>query len=219
MNCEAIMNTFKNKTTMSKTKLLYIAIISLLFILQACKRDTDCGDLSDVITNYNIADSNKAKIPYTGTDTLVFVSDANDTAVLIGQGKNTYYQIVTKGLSSGDCPRTSVEKYENVDMNFEGKTTNTFAKTIQYKLFTDKENDNDEALQITYNGKLTYSQLNASNDESNYSNYIINGNVFKGVKLINIKTFPFDTTTSIVFNHKYGILKIINKSYNLTRLF
>ncbi|NDC31090.1 MAG: hypothetical protein EBZ58_09195, partial [Bacteroidetes bacterium] len=122
MNCEAIMNTFKNKTTMSKTKLLYIAIISLLFILQACKRDTDCGDLSDVITNYNIADSNKAKIPYTGTDTLVFVSDANDTAVLIGQGKNTYYQIVTKGLSSGDCPRTSVEKYENVDMNFIGNS-------------------------------------------------------------------------------------------------
>ncbi|NDC31272.1 MAG: hypothetical protein EBZ58_10125, partial [Bacteroidetes bacterium] len=60
-----------------KTKLLYISIISLLFIIQACKRtEPDCGDLSDVITNYNISDADKAKIPYTGKDTLVFISDA-----------------------------------------------------------------------------------------------------------------------------------------------
>jgi hypothetical protein len=103
-----------------KTKLLYSTIISLLFIIQACKRtEPDCGDLSDIITNYNIADSNKAKIPYTGTDTLVFVSNTGDTATLIGQGKNTHYESVKSNISGGDCPRSSVLNYQNIEINFE----------------------------------------------------------------------------------------------------
>jgi len=217
MNCEAIMNTFKNKTTMSKTKLLYIAIISLLFILQACKRDTDCGDLSDVITNYNIADSNKAKIPYTGTDTLVFVSDANDTAVLIGQGKNTYYQIVTKGLSSGDCPRSSVEKYETIEYYYKSVNLNL----PYFKFITDLYDD--------FGGKpsTTNISININNYEISHSSfdYISSINIAEDSIQINSKYiegiyWEFGSNKKTLFNFKYGLLKFQynNKEWKLNEM-
>jgi hypothetical protein len=107
-----------------KTKLLYSSLISLLFIIQACKRtEPDCGDLSDVITNYNIADSNKANIPYTGTDTLVFISEAGDTVTLFGQGKDAYYASVRRSIKGGDCPRTGIENYENIKYLYNSNDT------------------------------------------------------------------------------------------------
>jgi hypothetical protein len=116
-----------------KTKLLYITIISLLFIIQACKRtEPDCGDLSDVITNYNISDADKAKIPYTGTDTLVFISDAGDTSILIGQGRNSSYETKKYNISGGDCPKNGISNYQNININF--ISNSTFFSTLNYRI-------------------------------------------------------------------------------------
>jgi hypothetical protein len=69
-----------NYTIIIKLKLL--SIITIIMLTQSCSKDNNCGDTSDVINNYIIEDSNKAKMPYTGTDTLVFISDKGDTATL-----------------------------------------------------------------------------------------------------------------------------------------
>lgn len=185
-----------------KTKLLYISIISLLFILQACKRtEPDCGDLSDVITNYNIADSNKAKIPYTGKDTLVFISDAGDTSTLIGQGKKTNYESVRTNISGGDCPRAGIDNYENIDMSFIGNLF-TFSKiyfrintTDFYKnTLTGFEIKCNETFRVGSTLERVYFFLPISDS------IFINNNYVKGKYI--------DDNKSLLYNLNIGILKI-----------
>jgi hypothetical protein len=192
-----------------KSKLLYISIISLLFIIQACKRtEPDCGDLSDVITNYNIADSNKAKIPYIGTDTLVFISDAGDTATLIGQGKNTHYESVRRNISGGDCPRSSVTRYENIDINYSGDDT-----TINAINFNLRGIDNSfpyNSIRIFINGTSysdysTIEYFDAKNP--NQDSLFINNKYQYGLYMSN---------NIILFNLKLGILKI--KDYRKSKI-
>ena len=116
----------------SGSQLLYISIICILSLCSCKRNDTSCGDLSDVIINYNISDGDKAKIPYTGTDTFVFISDAGDTATLIGQGKNTHYETVRSNISGGDCPRNGISNYDNINIDFIGNSI--FFSTLNYRI-------------------------------------------------------------------------------------
>ncbi len=189
------------------TKLLYITIFSFL-LLQACKlKEPDCGDLSDVITNYNIADSNKAKIPYTGTDTLVFVSNTGDTATLIGQGKNTQYESVRSSIKGGDCPRTGIENYENNKYVYNSNDTSIIQ--IYYLAFMRNGNlisspPSYNSLRIAINGINFFDgDITDVNNEKFYTDSIfIKGKYFKGLYIDDIK--------SVLYNYKYGILKIKN---------
>ncbi len=183
---------------MSNTKLFFITIFNLLFILQACKlKETDCGDLSDVITNYNISDADKAKIPYTGTDTLVFISDANDTASLIGQGKNTYYDSDRRSIRGGDCPRTGIINYEGLSIIFNSsnaKLLNMNFKLIQYE-------DNPYVRFLVNNNEIALTNIPylksvfIPNDSIIINNKYITG-VYMGYK-----------TNIAVFNFNYGVIK------------
>ena len=196
-----------------KTKLLYISIISLLFIVQACKRsETDCGDLSDVITNYNISDADKAKIPYTGADTLVFISDANDTATLIGQGKNTHYESVRNSLNgNGDCPKYEVIKYENIDINFISNN-DTLITSIYYKVYHPIHDVNYTFINLYLNTKGL----------SSYPFELLNNKVFEDSVLVKnkyIKGYYIDSNRSqVLYNYQKGIIKFIeftNKSWTI----
>lgn len=182
-----------------KTKLLYISIISLLFIIQACKRtEPDCGDLSDVITNYNISDADKAKIPYTGTDTLVFISDANDTATLIGQGKNSYYETIKTNISGGDCPRTKVDKNETIDIEYSGN--NNDLHTIKYNIHNSKDKTSIEYYINNIYGQDYPYYLNTT---SFYIDSVaIHGKYFRGTSII------LPDVLNAVYNYNYGFLKI-----------
>ena len=185
-----------------KTKLLYSTIISLLFIIQACKRtEPDCGDLSDIITNYNIADSNKAKIPYTGTDTLVFVSNTGDTATLIGQGKNTHYESVKSNISGGDCPRSSVLNYQNIEINFESPN-DTNLTTIFLKVNRPINAVNYTYLKLFLNTKGLSSfplELLKNYDDS----VLINKEYIKGYYIDSNKN-------QVLYNYQKGIIKLID---------
>jgi hypothetical protein len=182
-----------------KTKLIYISIISLLFILQACKPSVpDCGDLSDVITNYNIPDSNKAKIPYIGKDTLVFISDAGDTATLIGQGKNTHYESVRSNISGGDCPRTGITNYENVEYNFK----NTL---LLLKLNIDESQPINK---ISYTS-LSFYINDRKTTERTYEFIINSATQNDSIKIFN-RYFTgkyIDLNNTLLFSFEIGILK------------
>ncbi len=182
-----------------KSKLLYITIINLLFITQACKRsETDCGDLSDVITNYNISDADKAKIPYTGTDTLVFISDANDTATLIGQGKNIHIETLRNSLKGGDCPRTKVDKNETIDIIYSGNNKDLY--NIKYGL-----DGNSEKTQLvcTINNISHGDYPYYLNNEAFYIDTVrLNNKLYYGTT-INIKNVIYG-----LYNWQYGFTKI-----------
>jgi hypothetical protein len=72
-----------------KFKIVKSAI--LFAIITSCSKDPGpCGGQK---TYYYLSEKDKAKVPYTGTDTLVFVSNTNDTAVCVGQGKKQFFTV------------------------------------------------------------------------------------------------------------------------------
>ena len=62
-----------------------LIVLCLIATTFACgDKDDGCGERKDAY--YYLSADAKSKIPYTGTDTLVFVSNTGDTARCIGQG-------------------------------------------------------------------------------------------------------------------------------------
>lgn len=187
-----------------KTKLLYIVIICLQFIYSCKRTETSCGDLSDVNTYYNISAADKAKIPYTGTDTLVFISDENDTAMIIGMGKLSHYETIRGSISSGDCPRSSVDNFDNIEFNFIG--LNKKFSSLKFKAYMyEKIKPKFPYIEILADGG--YRSLGSFQYSHISDSVIINGNFVVGLYT--------DIDSLISYNNTLGILKI-NKLNNKT---
>ena len=172
------------------------------------KRSNPCDglDLSTVTTTYNVSDADKAKIPYTGTDTLIFKSDAGDTAILYGQGKIDYYITDQKGGGSADCPKTYKYKYENVEVDFTSTNSNLYQ--LSFTAFMNdmggtssgvliKAND----LQICGSG-FDYIDSKINNSEDSI---FLNSIYQKGV-------YIQYSSKSVLFNYTKGILKFIDSN-------
>jgi hypothetical protein len=86
------------KIQLYKTILLCIAFV----FTQSCQKESN-GPCGGNKTYYYLSEIDKAKVPYTGTDTLVFVSNTNDTAVCIGQGKKLFYTAHSFSVNAGEC--------------------------------------------------------------------------------------------------------------------
>ncbi len=184
-----------------KTTTKLLSILLLIILTQSCTKDPSCGDLSDINIYYNIADSNKAKIPYTGNDTLVFISDANDTATLIGQGKKTYYKQVVKGNGYNDCPRNTYYNYENIAIDFIGNDTTI--NLIQFIINSKDLFSEENFIRISINDNQ-YSDF--STLQFIESNKIPDDSIF-----VKISEYEYGYNMGnkiILFNLKYGILKI-----------
>jgi len=175
---------------------------TLLF--QSCRGDSCTPGANDRYISYNIPDSNTAKIPYTGTDTLIFVSDAGDTATLIGQGKNTYYKKKTSVLGcSADCPCLEYASYENVDYVFQGN--NNFIQSLAFKIYMPNNagKPNFTYIAVDLNNinmvqrSFEYVYFNKTPHDSIY----IDGKYYSGVY------FNDNTSKTLLFSISAGILK------------
>jgi len=191
------------KNTILSLSLFFTTLI--LLSLQSCS-DNRCNyGANDRYINYNIPDSNKAKIPYTGTDTLIFVSDVGDTATLIGHGKNTYYKTVTRDLGfSADCPGTEYSRYENVDYEFSGNNPmfdNLILRLYMYEKIVPKHPYLE--VKTTQNFRVLGSFEYSHGSDS----ILLNGSFVNGVFI--------DDASTILFNNTLGILKF-NKINNST---
>ena len=182
-----------------KNLITTITIITTIALLQACKRDdTSCGDQSDIIEIKNITNENKAKIPYTGTDTLVFISNTGDTATLLGKGKNIYYETVNNNLGTNECQRKFIGKYENINFQFNG---NSLLSELLIKYYTNKDEDQILSISEKLNNLLLNSNecsLKYNNNENNYSDSI----------LVNSKYLYGVENRGVFYNANYGILRM-----------
>ncbi|MFZ4798984.1 MAG: hypothetical protein ACOYMA_15895 [Bacteroidia bacterium] len=98
-----------------------LSIFLLVIFNQSCSKDKgSCGGNK---TNYYLSDVDKAKVPYTGTDTLVFVSNINDTAICIGQGKKLFYTSRSFSVNAGECED---DTYYYEAYNYKFKDRNKF---------------------------------------------------------------------------------------------
>lgn len=186
--------------TMKTLKIL--SIISLITFIQSCSKDTKCS-FADTNIYYNLADSNKAKIPYTGTDTLVFISDQGDTATLVGQGKKTYYNTITNNAGTVDCPKIENRNYENVNFEFKNDTSIFFKATFSILKYD----------VLGGYPSTTSIKFNFNNTEIDFSNieYIMSFKSFQDSILLNGKyvggVYLGFNTYNALFNFENGILK------------
>ncbi|MBL4655063.1 MAG: hypothetical protein JKY33_04500 [Bacteroidia bacterium] len=78
-----------------KKYLLFTTVLLLYFGYSSCDR-MECED-----ETYDIPAKYKAAVPYTGDETLTFVNDSGDTALLIGQGRTVLYD--EEYISAEEC--------------------------------------------------------------------------------------------------------------------
>jgi hypothetical protein len=160
-----------------------------------------------MIYTYNVADSNKAKIPYNGTDTLVFVSDKGDTANLYGQTINQFYYKITQNYGTADCQKNYTYKYQNINTSFLGNNLKLYSVSFIAYMNEQLTNPSTNSIKIIINdslfGKSNFEYFNSLTypDDS----VIINGKYEIG----------YNFNNSIFFNFKYGILRIKDSKNNI----
>lgn len=194
-----MINLKQNYNNMKKlTK--FLSIILIIMLTQSCSKDSACKN-SETNIYYNIADSNKTKIPYKGNDTLVFVSDQGDTATFIGQSKKTYYITNSRNNSgNADCQWIENKNYENVDLSFTDIVSES--KKLSISVFSELVNSNImlTSIDIYLDNKLLIGRaFQFIDNEPIGDSVLINGAYLKGVFL--------DSDKTILFNYNQGILK------------
>ena len=166
-------------------------------LCQSCKKDNNCGDTSDVVNNYFISADDKAKIPFKGNDTLVYISDAGDTATLIGEGKNTRTEQKITNISGSDCAKNQIDKKETISIEYNGN--NNELNKILYKI-----SGNNERTLIEYMVNTVYSNdypYYFNSDKFYKDSTLIKSIFYSGVILDNINY-------KALYNFNYGFLKI-----------
>jgi hypothetical protein len=163
----------------------------LSFYLQSCNWGNPCGDdYQSVNTNYFISDANKASIPFRpdGKDTLTYISDAGDTAVLYGVGVAQYTNRVSINRTSNpDCPEYDYGYCENIEYLFEG-------------------NKNKELNSLSFKAYL-WLEDEVTNSYEQLGGFILNGNIKSGLPGYN-KGTP-DYIISVLNNEARYYVKVV----------
>ena len=180
-------------------------------LFYGCKDNSDpCAGHPSLTYRYYLSDSNKAKIPYSnaGFDTLIYISNTNDTAILYGQGKLQYWVSYSQPNSGPDCGNHDYWYYENIEYNF--KSTNVDLNKINFHVYfhdpipggftTPQPPGRSDLMILTCNGSTEIGGTNFTdaNSISYYTkNILINGQLYNGI----------ETENNCVYNYKYGILQ------------
>lgn len=184
---------------LGKTTIHLISILLLVILVQSCSKTDPCPNGQE--NYYNLTDEEKSKIPYTGTDTLVFVSDKGDTVTLIGQGKQQTYKRTTSG-GNPDCQISyNYDNYERIDYNY--LANNPILNNIDFSL---QRYDDNGSFDCILNGfyKFNFGILEA-NDSLRYKDTVIYKN--KTIKCLRMVSYT-DPSTNYYFNYLFGIVKI-----------
>ncbi len=201
--------------------LLFTLLCSITISLSHCKKDKGdpCAGYPSKTNNYYVSDDNKSKIPYTGTDTLVFISDVGDTATLYGQGKQTYMQVLsTYSSNNPDCGNISYWNFEHIVLTFIGSNSaiNKLVYGLSYPFVFQNNNppspiteSNALGFEISSGIGVLISCGSFTSYANNNINYIdsvaINGLTYKGVNLCD--------SSKGLYNYQYGILRFKDASH------
>jgi hypothetical protein len=94
-----------------------LALLSLLFLLVCCrKQEPDCKETQDI--HYQVSDEAKAMMPYKQGDSIVFVSNHDDTASLVA--KAPYASEVVEVSENPTCPPSSRTHYHHYSVELVG---------------------------------------------------------------------------------------------------
>ncbi|MFY8190131.1 MAG: hypothetical protein ACOVK9_04135 [Bacteroidia bacterium] len=192
-----------------KILLIFLLFTSTFF---SCRKDDDTPcDNKDY--HYNLSEEDKSKVPYTGYDTLVFVSNTNDTAVCIGQGKKQYYlRTVIPNYTINNCTIPSTDNYEAYNYKFSSNNSKFDIEINAYRK-SGIGLSGSYSIQIEYNASINYILLLYQIGEKQAYNFrdsvLINGKWYRDISISFIDSKK-QFTPKLFYNKEFGILKIQN---------
>lgn len=196
--------------------LLFCFSLAGLLGLSSCS-DSPCADEEPSQSTYfYISETNKSKIPYhsDGLDTLVYISESGDSAILLGQGKANYFEKVAINRNSNpDCPFYDYNYFETIQYRFKDGFINGIDQ-IDIKYHTIPSSLVEEYLSIAVNTNMYRTYFISANNEQFYADStIINGTTYYGRTLYGADDSP------ILYNFKFGVLQFTlnNKKWKLKR--
>jgi hypothetical protein len=188
-----------------KTKIIYFLLLMSVIAMHSCSKSEPCN-AKDIITYYNLTEEQKSKIPYKGSDTLMFLSDAGDTAILWGQGVNHYTEKISTRSLTGDCPDHEYDQIENIETNFIGNNPEFSYLIIKYKAKISGWADDgmfNFGVLLNFN-YYSFAHLNFINNSENYKDSLMYlGNHIQGVNLTDERKF-----FEYFYNFNHGIMRI-----------
>jgi len=198
-----------------KLNFIYFLIIGLcIFTLQQCKPDDPC-DPKQIPLNetYYLTDLDINKIPFNkdGLDTLVYVSNNNDTAVLYRQPLKNYFIKATWNRNANPgCQLWDKWNHETYEYEFKGNNTLlnnlTFIVTT-YDWFKGNRFDGFY-VNFKFNYSLNtnfYGRFNFISNNLNYNDTIsINNKVYKGL----LNSDENEQGIKFLYNNELGVLRV-----------
>ena len=185
--------------TKIKTISLFIIAISYVVFLSSCQKDKPC---TQGTTTYNLLSDEKAKIPYSGKDTLTFVrTTIGDTFTFYSTGWQGGYNT---SYTANDCPQK--EMRESRILIFQSLS---FSKPIIINQYIP---DNDNYASILSIGFQNINYLCSSGSiGTNYSldSVIIQTKTYYHINVFSDLDFSIPKTYKCYFSLQYGILKLI----------
>ena len=186
--------------------ILFILIYPGVLWLNSCQ-PISSGCIPVTSTSYSLTNDDKSKLPYTGTDTMVFISNSGQMVTLTGHGKVTNFDTkIIKGAAPPECPQPS-QSYEYQMINL--TSGNPFLNEIDFYLArVESPNYYSSTGSWVVNGGESYTNYYSTLlDDSAYTD-----TVFVNGKLINCIIITADTgdvSNVLYFNHNYGVLRFI----------
>lgn len=177
-------------------------VISLfgLFLMQNCGPG-ECEPHTPIHTTYNINIADKSKIPFSGTDTLVYFNTDADTAIFLGQGKKEFIEEVpyNRGGDPG-CPRIDYNYYEHIEYIF--KSDHSILKELIFSAYVDNKKDENALMCLNTIYKNNGYRLKSVNAEPLYKDSVeIKGTIYYGLTV-------YSGSTKFLYNWKYGFLSL-----------
>jgi hypothetical protein len=180
------------------TILKYAMLMIVLMQMLGCKQGGDsCDDSNRKPDEYrNLSEDDKNKIPYgTGYDSLVYISNMQDTAILYGKGRREYYE---KDYVEGPC--VGYGYYicaQNIYYNFVGNNPELNRLEVNYYYDLSLENPMKFIRWTLKNGNVS-NRLSFMNDSNNYSSSIL----YKGKTVYGINGDDY------FYTYRYGFISI-----------
>ncbi|MCA0427026.1 MAG: hypothetical protein LCH37_06280 [Bacteroidetes bacterium] len=195
--------------------LIYLGCVLFIF---ACSKEKDCSKVpTKLVTGDRILpDSERTYLPYTGTETLVFVSNKGDTAILKGTGeiqKYTKERIVSTN-EYPSCPQTEVHRHETLAAEFKGTNPNfshfkmeQFMSYGQYSIFRFYYNNRMERVKTEYpyewDGRIAFYLAKGNYELSDLAKKIC----FRGDSILAFQNYLFSWNyPTIIYYHNLGVI-------------
>lgn len=193
---------------------IFLVLASCVLLATGCK-DKDCEKMLKKVND--ISTDAFGKLPYTGTDTLYFTDGNNDTSIVVGQGKQQYYEETTQSPAP-DC--FNVVQSEAFHMSFK-----PIKGDLQFDVYQKANGKNIVLSPPAWPVHFYIDYVNVGGQHPlNRDTLTVNGRVYANVSTATPKDVTFgiiDHSYVAYYNQPYGVLYIGSskdkKEYSLVR--